>query len=476
MPQDFNDIVGTTQMYNQSEIDSGFSKLRTNFVLVKSLSDFPTPVGGVITLVNNTTYEINGSVNIGTNTITVGISNKITGIDKSDDKLIYTGTSAMINGTNQDFTVAFITLAAITAGGSVFNLTGSTNNTQIVDCIFGSCASLGTIDGGSALSFDSNFLTSNSQGITIKGTFAKCVVADNVWHSNSGTITCISIPSGTFTLLKISRQLLDVAAGQTALNISTSVVVTSGVVENCDLVGAGTYLTGVSVRTPAWMFRVNRGIENTEVYLARAIDRNWMRLRATNGTVSSTGMSGGTLFGTLAMDSDTSATYLGCTTTNSAGGKAGVESGTSVMNETRPDMNPEYTAVIKTGSDVTIQRVWVGLVSATMTSTDNPSGSQVAFRYSTVAGDTGWTPIVKDGSTQTVGTTIGTVTANTQYKLKVRIDYPAGKCYFSVNGGAEQAVNAVPLSGTDMAVTAVLFNTATGQRTIRFSRAELTTT
>lgn len=51
------------------------------------------------------------------------------------------------------------------------------------------------------------------------------------------------------------------------------------------------------------------------------------------------------------------------------------------------------------------ERVWWGLTdqtAATMSASDNPAGNYAAFRYSTVAGDTHYQCITKDGSTQTV--------------------------------------------------------------------------
>src|ERR1700741_4518472 len=205
-------------------------KALNNVVIVKRLEDFPAPVAGKIILVANISYQINGSVNIGTNQIERGISNVIFGLDKSNDKLIYTGTSSMIidgtSGANQDMSIAFITLAAITAGGSVFNLTGSTNKIEIRDCIFGSNASLGTLDGGGILAWRSNFCSANSGGLTIKGTWGYVAIADTFWVTNSSTITCISIPSGSFTEIKITRNIFDVSASQTALNISTEVTAT----------------------------------------------------------------------------------------------------------------------------------------------------------------------------------------------------------------------------------------------------------
>jgi len=50
-------------------------------------------------------------------------------------------------------------------------------------------------------------------------------------------------------------------------------------------------------------------------------------------------------------------------------------------------------------------RYWFGLTDqtlATMSASDNPAGNYAAFRFSTVAGDTHYQAITKDGTTQTI--------------------------------------------------------------------------
>src|SRR5690606_32753268 len=71
---------------------------------------------------------------------------------------------------------------------------------------------------------------------------------------------------------------------------------------------------------------------------------------------------------------------------------------------------------------------------------DDAGRRGVGFRFSTVAGDVGWTPCARDESTQTTGTTIGTVVAYARYRLRIRIPSGGTSAFFSVNGAAEQQI------------------------------------
>jgi hypothetical protein len=71
---------------------------RDNYVLVKTLADFPTPSSGIITLVPGTMYEINGTILLGSNKIDIN-GCEIVGGDSNNDKLSFTGTGALFKST-----------------------------------------------------------------------------------------------------------------------------------------------------------------------------------------------------------------------------------------------------------------------------------------------------------------------------------------------------------------------------------------
>lgn len=71
----------------------------------------------------------------------------------------------------------------------------------------------------------------------------------------------------------------------------------------------------------------------------------------------------------------------------------------------------------KLPSSVTSRRVWIGLGSTTMSDSDTAAGHFVGVRYSTVAGDAGWMPVSRDGTTQTVGAAGSAPVADVPYML-----------------------------------------------------------
>lgn len=71
----------------------------------------------------------------------------------------------------------------------------------------------------------------------------------------------------------------------------------------------------------------------------------------------------------------------------------------------------------KLPSSVTSRRLWIGLTSATMTDSDTAPGHFVGVRYSTVAGDAGFMPASRDGSTQTIGAAGSAPVADVPYML-----------------------------------------------------------
>jgi hypothetical protein len=439
-----------------------------NFVIVKSSSDFPTPSGGTHTLTDNVTYRINGSITL-TNTLTFGLSNTVIGIDKSDDKLIYTGTSALLNNVNKDATVQDLTLAAITSGGSLFNFTGTTNKVEIKGNIIGSTKSLGVIDGGDVLMMHENLITTSEIGLEIKGSYSYVNVADNLWEGNTSNITCLNFSSGTFKQVKVSRNVFDVTSGQIGLNIG-ALTVTNGVIELTDFLGTGQYLVGINELTPNWQLRTNRGIGiiNTILYQPKANERAFFSVRSSNSSRSSSGIvTNG--YGTPSNATDSVTTGTSYDTGVSAGGYAGLES--SSFLEFPVNSKPIFMSYIKTGSDVTNIRIWNGMFSQTLSNSDDQGGVSIAFRYSTVAGDTGWRAIVDTGS-QTISANIGTVAGDTWYKMEVRVDYDNGKCYFQVNDGAWTTVSVMLASGSKLGFCTEITNTSASARQLIISRVD----
>jgi hypothetical protein len=173
-----------------------------------------------------------------------------------------------------------------------------------------------------------------------------------------------------------------------------------------------------------------------------------------------------TNFGTLANANQSDTSYVASTTAASAGSIAG-EVTTQVA---EPGMLPSYHIVMKTPSTITNLRFWIGLSNGTPANADDPGVNSILFRYSTVAGDTGWVPSTRNSTTQTLGTTIVTVAADTVYRMTIRFA-TSTKVAFSINGSSEQYMTAtIPSSGTSINITAVVYTTEAVSKTINISR------
>lgn len=88
----------------------------SNIVLITELADYPTPVGGVIQLVDDTIYmQVAPVVNIGVNTFVFGLNSVIKGLHETLTDLVYTGTGTMITTVDTSLVIESITILAQTA-------------------------------------------------------------------------------------------------------------------------------------------------------------------------------------------------------------------------------------------------------------------------------------------------------------------------------------------------------------------------
>jgi hypothetical protein len=92
------------------------------------------------------------------------------------------------------------------------------------------------------------------------------------------------------------------------------------------------------------------------------------------------------------------------------------------FDQTESRYHPVYTALIRTGSDITNQRIWVALTNDPLSHTDavGSSGARyIGVRFSTAAGDTDWQLASGDGTTGSATDTGVPVQANTFYLIQL---------------------------------------------------------
>jgi hypothetical protein len=251
------------------------------FVFVKS--DLPTPSGGIITLLANTTYFINGTIDLTGDRIVCGANTTIIGGSSENCRIKSTGLVSALITSVYSFPLRNITLEA----SLVLNLDGDGTTTALdwFGVNFTDCAVIGTVkDYTNFIMSDCAFL--NSGGMTIDGTLGSAAFAQSLFDCNSGN-TAFILPS-TLTItrrFKIKDSSFVVLSGETGINVDAgaSIPTESYILGDVNFSGGGTYLTGVTHTSNDALFTNCTGITNTAVN-----GQLYMQANATATTVSAT--------------------------------------------------------------------------------------------------------------------------------------------------------------------------------------------
>jgi hypothetical protein len=216
---------------------------RSSYVLVKSASDLPAPVGGIITLAAGTTYEVNGTIVL---TSKINLNGcYMVGMDANNDKLVYTpGSGELFTGTKGG-TIKTLTLVANTTGSKLFNLSlAATENLLVRDAIIASCKDVGLIQGGNIVFFSVINYSGNTTGITYQNN-TNLFLDNTAWFStNSGIFEKFT---GSFSLIeKLGGFYQPLSANSaTALDITGVTSITeAGNLKNTAFIGTGTKVSG----------------------------------------------------------------------------------------------------------------------------------------------------------------------------------------------------------------------------------------
>lgn len=136
---------------------------------------------------------------------------------------------------------------------------------------------------------------------------------------------------------------------------------------------------------------------------------------------------------------------------NAAGNQARINPNSSTT-LVRLDWKPRFQCHIRTGSDVTNTRLFFGFSNSAITNVDTLATQALIFRYSTVAGDTGFIGISSDGSAQNVSGNLGTVSANTEYILQIEVTSTTTAVFTVVSPGGSTATATVSIKAGSLGV------------------------
>lgn len=257
-----------------------------NIVFVSSKSDLPVPVGGVISLEDDTLYWFTGDVDLAGDRIVAGQNTTIVGSSSENASISSTGlTGTALITSEWSLPIRNI---AITADIAV-DLDASGNANQALDwnaVNFLNCGEVGTIANYTNFIYINGALL-NSGGFTFDGSFGTVGFSGCLLDISSGS-TAITFPStATITRrIRIDDTSFVTLSGETSINVSTSATlpVESYILEKVNFSGGGTYLSGVlSDDNKAWFINC-RGVLNSA-----EIGQYTMNGNATATTISATG-------------------------------------------------------------------------------------------------------------------------------------------------------------------------------------------
>lgn len=194
---------------------------------------------------------------------------------------------------------------------------------------------------------------------------------------------------------------------------------------------------------------------------------------ASAALLESIGMAAGTNAGAGAVtnSNQTDSRYINQAIANVAGTFGGRRS--STFNLTRRQYNPYFAVLMRTSTDITNIRFWIGLTQAQVTNVDTLAAATafIGFRYSTVAADPAWMAVTNSGAAQSTLTTGVGATISTAYLFEVYVDDANGICYFSVNGSTPVSLNTnLPGATQDLGWTVSAITTTATAKNILISR------
>lgn len=413
-------------------------------------------------------------------------------------------TIVLTNGGNNNVNLQKGLLVRITGPTAPFNITGIGNGTtgQVIILENDSGQPLVLNNENASSQITNRINTGSGTDVTVNGS-ALLVYLQTRWRvvaagstiSAGGTVTSVALTmpgefsvsgspvttAGTLAVTKANESANTVWAGPTT---GAAAQPTFRLVVNADLpdtgVVAGSYGDGQDIPIITVNSKgVLTAVSSVEIISAAfPVDKWWGHIRITDN-VSQTVSTGVQALNMVITTSSFGASvtqvndashgyYLEYTAGTTATSRAGFFSNALV---TRLDNLPLFYASTRTSaSALTLQRIWIGLTSNNSGSTsvgmgtDTPGANSVhciAFRASSVAGDTNWQIVSSDGSSTNVKDTGVAFATNTAYRFRIdAANKTSVHCY--INGtevNNSPVTTNLPSTTQNLALTAASYNT-----------------
>ena len=241
----------------------------SNFVFVEQASDLPTPVGSVITLAADTTYQFVANVDLTGDRLVASRDTTIIGTSSETCKISSTGLGTGVPLLTSEWNTQVRNITFLDVHTAIA-LDGTANNASFdwTGVNFENVASVGSLNNvDNFIFFNGAFLS--SVGLRISGTAGTISFSSSLFVGNGSAASIIDI-GGTANISRRFRIIYSsvVAFGATTgvtVNASATIPVEGFILDQLNFSGGGTYLSGISKTDVESRILECRGIENTAI-------------------------------------------------------------------------------------------------------------------------------------------------------------------------------------------------------------------
>lgn len=239
---------------------------RPNIVFVNSVSDFPTPISGVITLAANKIYYITGTVDLNGNRLVASQNTTINGGSSEVSKLMSTGLASLdpLISSNWSLPMHGLTITHNTA----INLDATGNAGQVLDwddVNFLDCEIIGTIKNYQAAVWAHCDIT-NSANLAFDGTMATISIEQSLILGIAFQVALIFASTLTITnriRIIYSNVVVPALGIGFEAQLGATIPIESYVLDRINFSGGGTYLAGITHTDNRASFNDCKGIINS---------------------------------------------------------------------------------------------------------------------------------------------------------------------------------------------------------------------
>lgn len=266
----FRSFVGGTGINvsgsgNTIQIATSGVAVSTKTVIVYSIDDFPVPVAGVITLLDDTEYQLQNDISTA-NRFIFGDGTVLSGSDGALITLEYTGTGAMLTAADKDIKITDLILTC--SSGTLFNVTSSTG-LHIFRHYNGSvnCQDVGLLDNLFICYFFNLIFNISGDGFTFTNNTTVFLMDTISINIPSGTGNGFTLGTATFSSFTLDKVLFNIStSGYEISGLAGSGNINAGglgVINNTKSFGTSTFSDNISPYDDRWEAQLNSNIINS---------------------------------------------------------------------------------------------------------------------------------------------------------------------------------------------------------------------